>query len=43
MSSDPYFIIGVSKDAELPEIKKAYFHLAKKYHPDMNPDDEKAK
>ena len=42
MSKDPYFILGVSKDDEIKEIKKAYFHLAKKYHPDLNKDDEKA-
>ena len=40
--SDPYYILGVEKEAPLKEIKKAYFHLAKKYHPDLNPDDEKA-
>ena len=26
----------------LKEVKKAYFHKAKKYHPDLNPDDERA-
>ena len=43
MKSDPYYILGVGKDADIKEIKKAYFHLAKKYHPDMNPDDDQAK
>jgi len=42
VNKDPYFLLGVSKDTPLSEIKKAYFHLAKKYHPDLNPDDEKA-
>ena len=27
----------------LKDIKKAYFHKAKKYHPDLNPDNERAK
>lgn len=37
-----YEILGVSKDAPQGEIKSAYRKLAKTYHPDLNPNNEKA-
>lgn len=40
---DPYQVLGVNKDASAGEIKSAFRKLAKKYHPDQNPDDPKAK
>jgi len=39
---DYYEVLGVSKDADDAALKKAYRVLAKKYHPDINPGDEKA-
>jgi len=43
MAKDYYKILGVSRDASKDEIKRAFFRLAQKYHPDKGGDSEKFK
>ena len=43
MSDDHYQILGVSRTATSEDIQKAYREMARKYHPDLHPDDDAAK
>jgi molecular chaperone DnaJ len=42
MAADPYEILGVERTASADDIKSSYRKLARKYHPDVNPDNPEA-
>jgi DnaJ-class molecular chaperone len=43
MAKNPYDTLGLARDASEEDVQKAYRKLARKYHPDMNPEDASAK
>ena len=43
MAEDHYQTLGVPRTASAEDIRKAYRDLARKYHPDLHPDDDSAK
>lgn len=42
MANNYYTILGVKRDASEKEIRQAYRRLARKYHPDVNPENKRA-
>ena len=39
---DPYLVLGVDRDVEAADLKRVFRSLARRYHPDLNPDDPAA-
>ena len=42
MKSDPYEVLGVSRESSESDIKKAFRKLARELHPDVNTEDPHA-